>query len=153
MQKILLLLERFSPVVLRLGMAVVILWFGVEQVLDATHWTAYIPDSVVAMTHLSAVVLVYINGIFELVFGALLLLGWQTRVVALLLSLHLFGIMWVVGYGEIGVRDFGLAVATFVVFMNGADFFCLTQKQKIIADIVPASQSNQPPTVLNIKSL
>ena len=33
--------------------------------------------------------------------------------------------MYVVGYGEIGVRDFGLALATLVVSMNGPDAFSL----------------------------
>lgn len=46
-----------------------------------------------------------------------------------MLAVHLFNIMWMVGYGEIGVRDFGLAIATLVVFMNGSDAFCLQQKK------------------------
>jgi hypothetical protein len=46
--------------------------------------------------------------------------------------------MYVVGYGDIGVRDFGLAVATFVVFMNGSDMLCIQQKKnKIIETILP----------------
>ncbi|MEN9614362.1 MAG: hypothetical protein RLZZ347_669 [Candidatus Parcubacteria bacterium] len=122
--------ERHSNVVLRLGMAIVILWFGIQQVLYVGLWTAYIPDSVVTMTHLSAVTLVYLNALFELLFGTLMLFGWQTRLSALLLSLHLFDIMWVVGYGEIGVRDFGLAVAILVVSLNGPDLLCVQNKEE-----------------------
>ena len=125
MKKIILFLETYAPSVLRLAMAAVILWFSVAQFGNASQWTAYVPDGVVTMTGISAVVLVYFNATFELIFGLLLLFGWQTRIVAFLLAAHLFDIMYVVGYGEIGVRDFGLAFATFVVFMNGPDLLCI----------------------------
>ena len=72
--------------------------------------------------------------VLEGVLGLMLLFGWQTRIVALLLALHLFDIMYVVGYGEIGVRDFGLAVATLVVAMNGYDPLSLSGSKK--ADLI-----------------
>jgi uncharacterized membrane protein YphA (DoxX/SURF4 family) len=132
MHKFTSFLQSSAPIVLRLGMSIVILWFSVQQFLHTKVWTAYVPDSAVAITHLSAVTLVYINAFFELVLGGMLIFGWHTRIVALLLALHLFDIMWVVGYGEIGVRDFGLAVATLVVSMNGPDIFCFHYKQATI---------------------
>ena len=122
-------METYAPSVLRYGMVAVILWFGLQQLTNAQVWTAYVPDSIVSMTHMSALTLVYFNGVFEVVFGFLLALGWQTRIVALLLALHLFDIMYTVGYGEIGVRDFGLAVATLVVFMNGPDLLCMQPRK------------------------
>ena len=125
-------LELYAPSVLRIGMAVVILWFSTQQFSDPQTWTAYVPDSAVALTHLSAVTLVHVNAAFELVFGTLLLFGWQVRLSALLLALHLFDIMYVVGYGEIGVRDFGLAVATLAVFMNGPDMLAVQQGKKAL---------------------
>lgn len=125
-------LEKIAPVALRYGMGIVILWFSSQQFLHTDSWTAYVPDSVVAMTGFSATVFVYVNAVFELVFGLMMVFGIQTRLSALLLGLHLLDIMWVVGYGEIGVRDFGLAIATLVVFMNGPDTLCLDFKEKII---------------------
>lgn len=124
-------LQIIAPTVLRIGMSMVILWFSIEQILHTQAWTAYVPDYAVSMSHLSAITLVYLNAVFELVFGLLLLFGIQTRISALLLSLHLFEIMFVVGYGEIGVRDFGLAVALLVVFMNGPDEYCIQSKRKV----------------------
>ncbi|MFZ1020168.1 MAG: DoxX family membrane protein [Minisyncoccia bacterium] len=146
MQKIILFLETYSGSVLRLAMAAVILWFSAAQFSNASQWTAYVPDSVVSTTGLSAIALVYFNAVFELVFGLLLLFGWQTRLVAFLLTAHLFDIMYIVGYGEIGVRDFGLAFATFVVFMNGADPLCVQnkkRKQKIV-ETIPQQSFYQP---------
>jgi uncharacterized membrane protein YphA (DoxX/SURF4 family) len=110
-------------------MSIVILWFSVQQLLHTQVWTAYVPDSVAKFLHISAFALVIFNAVFELIFGILLAFGWQTRIVALLLGLHLFDIMWTVGYGEIGVRDFGLAVATLVIAMNGPDLFCIQPRK------------------------
>jgi uncharacterized membrane protein YphA (DoxX/SURF4 family) len=121
-------MKKHAPIVLRYGMALVILWFSSQQFLDATAWTAYVPDSAVALSHISAIYFVYFNAIFELVFGLMLLVGWQTRIAAILLALHLFDIMYVVGYGEIGVRDFGLTIAVLSVFLNGSDMLCLDYK-------------------------
>lgn len=121
-------LETYAGSVLRYAMAAVILWFSIQQFLHNSTWTAYIPDSIVSITHISAPILVFFNACFELVFGIALVFGWYTRIVALLLALHLFDIMWVVGYGEIGVRDFGLAFGTLVIFMNGPDLLCIKPK-------------------------
>ncbi len=142
-------LELWAPGVLRIGMAVVILWFSLQQFLHNSVWVAYIPDSVVAISHLSASNLVFLNAVFELVFGLALMFGFFTRFSALLLSLHLFDIMWVVGYGEIGVRDLGLAIGTFVVFMNGSDVFCLRQREddtQTNASFAPIQQNIQTST-------
>lgn len=133
MQKLISFSECYAGSVLRFGMVAVILWFSTQQFLFTQTWTAYVPDSAVALLHVSATTLVYCNAVFELVFGLLLLLGWQTRIIALLLSLHLFDIMYVVGYGEIGVRDFGLAIATLVIAMQGPDTLCVQQKKQVLA--------------------
>ncbi len=129
--KTLVFLQALAPSVLRYSMAAVILWFSLQQLMHNHQWIAYIPDYIVAVSHISARMLVLFNALFELVFGIMLLFGWQTRIAALLLALHLFDIMFVVGYGEIGVRDFGLAFATLVVFMNGPDILCVWNPKNI----------------------
>jgi uncharacterized membrane protein YphA (DoxX/SURF4 family) len=142
MKKLFLFFKVYGPSVLRYGMSAVILWFSFQQFLHNSLWTAYVPSSIVALIHINASVLVFFNAIFELIFGILLVFGWQTRIVALLLALHLFDIMYTVGYGEIGVRDFGLAVATFVIFMNGSDILCIQQKRQVAKDL----PSSPPPS-------
>lgn len=120
-------LEDYSPSVLRISMSAVMLWFSFEQFMHNEQWTAYVPDYAISLTGFSATTLVYFNAFFEFVFGTMLLFGLYVRVSALLLALHLFDIMFVVGYGEVGVRDFGLAFATLVVFMNGPDLLSWQQ--------------------------
>ena len=56
--------------------------------------------------------MVFLKGAFEVVLGALLAVGFYTRIAALLLSIHLLFIAYEVGYNDVGVRDFVLAIAT-----------------------------------------
>jgi len=115
----------YAPRILRIGIALVFLWFGYQQLVHNEMWTIYVPDYVVNMSGISASALVTINGTFELIFGSLLLLGLFTRISALLLTLHMAQIMLTVGYSDIGVRDFGISVAAFSVFLYGRDRWCL----------------------------
>jgi len=130
-------LKLFAPVVLRIGLSLVFIWFGSQQLLNTKMWIGLIPQSVISISHLSATTLVHFNGAFEIVFGLALLIGISTRVVAFLLALHIIDIMFVVGYGPIGVRDFGLSVATVAIFLNGADFFTVDRFLASKAPVVP----------------
>jgi len=116
-------LAPLAPAILRWSMALVYLWFGFAQLQDVQAWVDWVPEWAVGMTHMRAEMLVTGNGIFELVFGTLLLVGVFTRVSALLLAVHMMQITFDVGYGAIGVRDFGLTMATLVVFLNGNDYY------------------------------
>ncbi len=129
MQNIILNLEKYGSSVLRLGMGAIVLWFSIEQFRNTGFWTAYVPYFAVQMTGLSATTLVYLNATFELVFTLMLIIGWKIRLSALLLSLHLIEIAVSVGYGETAVRDIGLAIALFVVFMNGSDILSFENKK------------------------
>lgn len=120
-------LHHYAPVVLRYSIALVMLWFGIQQIMHTDLWTAYVPPSVSDMTGLSVTAMVKLNGWFEIVAGILLAIGWQVRIVALLLAIHLFDIIYIVGYGETGVRDFGLAMALIAVSMHGNDILSLQQ--------------------------
>lgn len=112
-------LRKYSPVVLRIGMSLVFLWFGTAQWMDTAAWAGYVPEYAVKLSGMTAETLARLNGTFEILFGLGLLFGIFTRFVALLLALHMIHIAFTVGYNELGVRDFGLAVATTAIFMHG----------------------------------
>ena len=137
--------KNYASLVLRVGLALVFLWFGINQLINPTSFLGYMPQWLaphdVQMLHEHALqwlhtlpimqhIIIMGNGIFETVFGLLLLLGLFTRLSAFLLTLHLVGIMVVLGYNDIAVRDFGLAVATFSVFLQGPDEWSLDKKMK-----------------------
>ncbi len=107
--------EQLGITILRLGLAVMFLWFGFSQLLDGINWVAWVPEWAVNTLHLPPAMIVLANGLFEVVAGALLALNIWTRWVALALALHLLVITIEIGATAIGVRDFGLTMATFAL--------------------------------------
>lgn len=132
-------LQKHSPVVLRIGLSLVFLWFGVDQIIHPNAWLGFIPDWVVSLTSISAPTIVYLNGLFEIIFGTALLFGIFTRFVAFVLFLHMADITIMVGLDSIGIRDFGLSIAMLVVWINGSDLFSL---DNFIRGSSPVSQNS-----------
>jgi uncharacterized membrane protein YphA (DoxX/SURF4 family) len=117
--------KQYAPIILRIAMALLFLWFGMSQIIDPSVWVGFMPNSVVTLTGLSVTTLVTINATFEIIAGTMLLFGLYTRVIAAILFLHLLDITFVVSLDAIGIRDLGLAVSTFVIFLNGSDAWTL----------------------------
>jgi len=116
--------KEAAPAVLRIAMALVFLYFGISQLRTPSLFIGYLPKEA-ALIPISARSLVVINGGFEVFLGSLLLLGLYTRLCALLLGLHLAAITISIGYGDIGVRDFGLSIAMLSLAMNGQTIWSL----------------------------
>ena len=116
--------KDFPIAVLRWGLALVFFYFGFSQIVDPQAWTGFVPEFLTNI-FLSANNIVMINAITEIVLGIFLAAGIYTRFSSLILSLHLFCISASIGFNPVGVRDFGLAVATLVIFLNGADKYTI----------------------------
>ncbi len=111
----------------RIGLSLVFLWFGFNQLMYPLNWIGWVPQGMTGM--IDVYTLVFINGLFEIIFGALLLIGLFTRVASGLLALHLLGITFTIGFNEIGIRDLGLTLALVSVFLHGPDAWCLGAKK------------------------
>ena len=135
--------KKYSTDILRIALSIVFLWFGINQLISPESFLGYVPQWLYAqepqmmmhgfMRFMQAVpnfvyIIILLNGIFETIFGALLLLGYFTRIAAFLLALHLFGISFSLGYNDVAVRDFGLAAATLSLVFSGAGEFSLDSK-------------------------
>ena len=118
-------MRGLAPAMVRVGMSIVFIWFGYQQLINASPWTVLVPSWVTSFSGLSALSFIYFNAVFEVVFGLCLLLGLFVRIVGFLLALHMLHITYLVGYNDVGVRDFGLLTATISVFLYGADSWCL----------------------------
>jgi len=117
-------LRPYGPSVVRIGLSIVFLWFGIMQILHPEIFVAWLPQEV-SIIPLQLTTFVLLNGIFETVFGTMMILGIFTRLSSLLLGLHLAGITLTIGFTEIGIRDFGLTIATLSIFLTGPDKLCL----------------------------
>ncbi len=104
---------------LRLALVALYGWFGVMQLQDPSVWVGFLPEAT-GYLPIPGEMLVRLNGWFEVVAAATLLLGVYTRAVAFVLGAHLAGIAITAG-GAIGVRDATLAIATFILTLNAPD--------------------------------
>jgi uncharacterized membrane protein YphA (DoxX/SURF4 family) len=116
-------MQKAAPVVLRIGLAIVFLWFGYMQLTHTQMWLGLIPKWLLSLSGLQAATLVHFNGAFEIVFGICLLFGFFTRVVSFLLALHMIHIALTLvmaqGIGAISIRDIGLSFAAVTLFLLG----------------------------------
>lgn len=117
-------LQRWAQPVLCVSMSLVFLFFGFSQITSPDRWAGFVP-SFVTPNSITPTNIVMINGVLELTLGVFLLIGLYTRFSALVLSLHLLGIAVSIGFSPLGVRDFGLAAATFVIFLQGAHHYSI----------------------------
>ncbi len=104
--------QQWGMHLLRLGLAAVFLWFGFSQLLDSLKWVSVVPQWAVDLAHLPPAFIVMGNGLFEVILGSLLAMGFFVRSISLILALHLIPITADFGFVATGVRDFGLVVAS-----------------------------------------
>ncbi|OGG59829.1 hypothetical protein A2765_04550 [Candidatus Kaiserbacteria bacterium RIFCSPHIGHO2_01_FULL_56_24] len=111
--------------VLRIGLAMLFLWFGFSQFLDPSMWTSLVPQWASSLTGLEPSMIVLLNGGFEIAAGSLLALGLYMRVAACLLAIHLAVIIFDLGFTAVAVRDFAIMMSTFALALLGPDEYSL----------------------------
>ena len=112
-----------SSFILRLGLGVVFLFFGVGKFLGDV-WAQTIPNfSLIQMLPLSAHTIVIIIGSSEVIIGGLLIVGLFTRWVALAASVELIIILLLLNFSEI--RDIGLLAGFLSLVFTGSSFLSL----------------------------
>lgn len=106
---------RSSYLSLRIGLAAVFLWFGVNKFIQPQYWVdAWMPQwaqhvaQAIGMSPMNAVFLI---GIFEVLVAVSLVTGFFTRAFASAAIVFLFTVLVANGINEIVVRDIGLIAA------------------------------------------
>lgn len=120
--------QNWGIAILRVGLGLMLLWFGISEVLDPELWSSYIPEYALALA--PAVTLVYVNAAFEILFGAALVLGVFVRIAALFSGLHIALIALHLGYNEIAIRDAALAAMGIGLSLLPLDRFTLKRLVK-----------------------
>jgi len=118
--------KKYAPILARYGVGIVFFLFGILQLINPQSWVSWLPEFIV--NNFDPVTFIYVNGIFDLVIGAFLLVGFLTRIVALLGIFHLLGVIFSLGFNDISIRDFGLLLVLVSVLLHGSDEWCLDKK-------------------------
>ncbi len=84
------------------------LWFGIAQLLEPELWLGFLPEWT-GYLPIPGEVLVSLNGWTEIILALMLALGFHTRVVQIILGVHLFAI-GLTAQGATATRDIALAL-------------------------------------------
>src|SRR5688572_27498154 len=106
---------RYSYLVLRLGLAAVFLWIGIDIVRHPDAWIGYLPSSL--PFNLTRELALRLNAVVDMAIGILLLAGRLRRLTSLLAVLHLLGIIVVHGIDQVIIRDVGLLGAALALLL------------------------------------
>ena len=103
---------KYSNLVIRISLAIVFFWFGVDKFFHPDYWVnAWVPQSVslfAANFKIRPIDIIYVSGVFEILVGTSLVTNIFVQFFSSLAILFLAGIMFFLGFSEILVRDIGL---------------------------------------------
>ncbi len=104
-----------SQMSIRIGLAVVFLWFGVNKFIQPQYWVdAWMPQwaqHAAQVIGMSATDVIFLNGIFEVLVAVSFVTGFFTRAFAMAAIVFLGAILAIHGLDEVMVRDIGLIAA------------------------------------------
>jgi uncharacterized membrane protein YphA (DoxX/SURF4 family) len=103
---------RTAQLILRIGLAIVFLWFGIDKFIQPQYWLdAWVPAAIQDMAGRIGIMprdLIYLNGIFEVLVGLSLATGFFIRYFAIAGAVFLVGASIINGFNEVLIRDVGL---------------------------------------------
>jgi len=103
---------KLSYLFLRLGLAAVFLWFGIDKFFNPSYWiNAWTPIWLIEFISrfgIDKITLIYLFGIFEILVGISLLSTVFIRIFSFLAIIFLISIFIFAGINEVVIRDLGL---------------------------------------------
>jgi len=109
-------MEKYAKLILRFGLGVVFLYFGLNQFLSPEKWVGLLPDFLSNLEN--AKYFIYLNAIFDVLVALSLFFDLFLKLFSILGFLHLLGIsLFSLGvFSPSGARDIGLAFAMLSLF-------------------------------------
>ena len=104
--------SKYSYLLLRLGLASVFLWFGIDKFLNTAYWlSVWLPPGVLTFINhfnVTGFTFIYIIGTFEILVGLSLVFSVFIKIFAFLAILFLIAILVVNRLAEPLVRDIAI---------------------------------------------
>jgi len=122
-------MNNYSRLILRIGLGLVFIYFGLIQFINPERWTDLLPEFLTKLSLFKPEIFILINGMFDTLVGFCLILGLFVRIFSLLAFLHLISIsLFSLGFNTSGIRDLGLAISALSLFFTEEDKFSLDYK-------------------------
>lgn len=100
------------PLVMRLFLGFVLLWFGVQEILNPRYWSGYVPQMAIDVLPIPILPFVQGHGVVLAFLAVCFFFRFHLRyvgVIALLVLLSIIGgLISMNGFNEIVVRDIGI---------------------------------------------
>lgn len=105
-------LAVYHPFIMRGFLGFVLLWFGVNEILDPRYWSGYVPPLVRGFLPFEVNLFVQMHGVVLVLLALSLFFQFYIRYTGLIVLGVLFsiisGLIMIDGFNEIVVRDIGL---------------------------------------------
>lgn len=103
---------KMYPLIMRLSLVFVFVWFGVNEISNPVYWSGYVPPLVEKFLPFGINLFVQLHGVALSILALALLFKFYIRYAAFLSIIVLFsitgGLIVMNGLNEIAVRDIGL---------------------------------------------
>lgn len=104
--------------ILRIGMGITFFWIGILIFQHPDAWANFLSPWFVKLLPFSPIHLMEFTSILDILIGVFFILGFFTRVVAMVATIHLVGILISSGITETTIRDVGLLGGTVALFLD-----------------------------------
>ncbi len=111
-------MKQSSFNILRIGLAVTFLMIGLLILRSPEAWGNYLSPWAMEIVPIPIRQLMILSGIFDILVGSFLLIGFMTRLSAILATIHIIFVLVASGITEVTIRDIAILTIAAVLSME-----------------------------------
>ena len=111
--------DALSTLLLRIGLGGVFFWFGLDKYHDPHAWHTWVPVVIQGKLPVAMDLFLRIQGVTEMVFGALIVTGLFTRFACLICAAFILTVLHYFGLNQALIRDLALFMICLSLLVSG----------------------------------
>lgn len=131
-------LKQAARTVLRVGLGITFVWIGVRIFMDPAGWGSLAQPWAVRLLPVPLVVFMQANALFDLLVGAMLLIGLWPWLAGAVGAGHILAVLAATGVTDVTVRDIGLFAACVALALD-------TIPDRLLAKLKPKAATPSVP--------
>ena len=136
--------RSLSLFLLRSGVGIVFILFGIDKLPHPERWIAYFPHQLAVPFFYSPYEFLRVQGILEVLVGTMLLTGFLTRVAAVIATSLLLAIVYLLMPDPIAIRDLGLFFSSAAIIIAGPGHWSLDKFLDQLSQKPPSNENRSP---------